>query len=833
MGIAASDNDPIEVLVLGDWVLDENWVLARHRSLYSDDGDRSHFRALGDVSSRVLELCGAGRVARFLYWCDRFGVDPDSGRMQWIESDKRSRPAFSIFGIGVWSQHDEVDLYRMFHPLYPVGLNPFSFRSSSSVKFPDYSLDGLYLGGLKLDPTKTDIKAEGTARAYRLYRTQASAQGGIALDRRVDFELRYSVEEYPLDLSHVANCLKVIKKLPQDQRVLSRIASSIRLRKTLQSVLDYAEWENQQAVGSINSTINSLSEREALACNDGDRTFRYVVVRDLQKGIITSELLSYLKAQRLVSRETCWLVVSRSATPEFLEVIKGDPEYGRLRLLFIPPRVASQMERSPETNNFVPKWFAGELEPTREGLKRIYNIYQHCLVQDQPLMIVAMPKGMSILAVEGTSKADADVYWQPKSVLKEAEEYLVGRAGMFFAVIAAQLIRGDSDRREEILERALGAAHELVKGQLQNLRSAGEDRRGEGVDYLNKVIRMLPHANPALCEPTMPMGVRHERWKNLRAGWEEFPKTGIREMVTGGYVLELWRAMGDLEGYIEVVAARRQRIAHLMHCIRDFLQDSPRRSFSAMIVAPPGSGKSYLVSRIAAALGVPHHNFNVTQLLRREDITSCFDAIASAQAQDHNKRHIVFFDEIRSEVEGLKVYDRFLTVLEDGTYLRGGQLFRLDPCIWLFADTKELCSDKEVTKEEDFKSRLSLEKVILNEDEKPDDSEKIYGLVCQGANQLQLQHADVTRVSAAVLKAFSCLDNSWSSNRAIRHLALKFRGIRYGEVRLDNMPEELAHALKKNGSRVSEYWRTLAGSGDEDQQDRLLDFKMIEVRRQP
>jgi hypothetical protein len=288
--------------------------------------------------------------------------------------------------------------------------------------------------------------------------------------------------------------------------------------------------------------------------------------------------------------------------------------------------------------------------------------------------------------------------------------------------------------------------------------------------------------------------------------------------------------MRDLDGYIEVVEGRRREVARLILSLREFISQEPRRSFSAMLVAPPGFGKSFLVSRIAASLNLPYLTFNVTQMMRRENLTSCFDAIASAQAQDHGRIHIVFFDEISAPVEGLNIYDLFLTVLEEGTYLRGGQLFKLDPCIWLFADTEGLRDSGGASKEADFKSRLSLTEVSLRQ--QAEQNERIYGLICQGANQLQLQHGDVTKISAAVLKAFSCLDPEVYSNRRMRQLALKFKGIRYGEVRIDNAPEELRAALKAKGESVSNQWLDLAPLGDGDQDDRLNEV-LVEIRRQP
>jgi hypothetical protein len=39
----------------------------------------------------------------------------------------------------------------------------------------------------------------------------------------------------------------------------------------------------------------------------------------------------------------------------------------------------------------------------------------------------------------------------------------------------------------------------------------------------------------------------------------------------------------------------------------------------------------------------------------------------------------------------------FLAPLEDGVYMRGGNRFRIDPCIWIFAGTKTLKIDKDFT----------------------------------------------------------------------------------------------------------------------------------------
>ena len=60
-----TEHTPLNVLVVGDWVVDENWILAKHNSETSSHIGQAHFRSLVDqVDSQILSLCGAGNVVR-------------------------------------------------------------------------------------------------------------------------------------------------------------------------------------------------------------------------------------------------------------------------------------------------------------------------------------------------------------------------------------------------------------------------------------------------------------------------------------------------------------------------------------------------------------------------------------------------------------------------------------------------------------------------------------------------------------------------------------------------------------------------------------------------
>ena len=116
--------DGTEILVIGDWVIDENWVLATHRSPMSTVEGRSHLRALGGLSSKVMTFCGAGRVARILYWRNRFNFDVTSSpsvegtehKRQFISVSERTGVWFKIFALGNWAEGDETKLFALFHP---------------------------------------------------------------------------------------------------------------------------------------------------------------------------------------------------------------------------------------------------------------------------------------------------------------------------------------------------------------------------------------------------------------------------------------------------------------------------------------------------------------------------------------------------------------------------------------------------------------------------------------------------------------------------------------------------------------------------------------------
>src|ERR1700737_2028857 len=91
--------EPKKILIVGDWVVDEHWVIGVHRSPTSSRTGQSHYRALHHSGSTVESLCGAGRTASIL----------DQVRFQGKDFSK-------IIGVGLWHQDDTDVLTAMLDP---------------------------------------------------------------------------------------------------------------------------------------------------------------------------------------------------------------------------------------------------------------------------------------------------------------------------------------------------------------------------------------------------------------------------------------------------------------------------------------------------------------------------------------------------------------------------------------------------------------------------------------------------------------------------------------------------------------------------------------------
>src|SRR6478672_5469771 len=93
------------VLLVGDWFVDDHWVLGTHRSSTSSRTGKKHLAALQDFGSATESLCGAGRTASVLWGA-----------------------GFSILGVGICAKSDEPVLLSLLDAKGLRGRNPHTLR---------------------------------------------------------------------------------------------------------------------------------------------------------------------------------------------------------------------------------------------------------------------------------------------------------------------------------------------------------------------------------------------------------------------------------------------------------------------------------------------------------------------------------------------------------------------------------------------------------------------------------------------------------------------------------------------------------------------------------
>jgi hypothetical protein len=151
------------ILVVGDWMIDEDWVLAPYRSFTSSAVGGAHFRVLTSVDEAHRTPGGAARTASIL---------------SRLTNGKNS--LYKIHGRGLWRKYVENE---------PV----------ANTRWDDFE-QWLFLGtendrNLKhdLEPMTVEIEEGGKKKkvqpmpAARVYRTYAWSSGEVVIRRRIDW----------------------------------------------------------------------------------------------------------------------------------------------------------------------------------------------------------------------------------------------------------------------------------------------------------------------------------------------------------------------------------------------------------------------------------------------------------------------------------------------------------------------------------------------------------------------------------------------------------------------------------------------------------------------
>ncbi len=178
--------EQINILVVGDWMIDQHWVCGVHRSSASSRTGKTHLRCLNMKDGAVDDLCGAGATASVIYRAlsnlDSFDVN--------------------LTGIGIWNKEDTDFLSNILvsaekgRTLQPSG--------QIKTKSPNTNM----LNNIRLVNIADEITAEqpiSTTRIVRIYKHSRSNMEHLS---RIDWETPVSGNApYWITDDHIADSL--------------------------------------------------------------------------------------------------------------------------------------------------------------------------------------------------------------------------------------------------------------------------------------------------------------------------------------------------------------------------------------------------------------------------------------------------------------------------------------------------------------------------------------------------------------------------------------------------------------------------------------------------
>jgi len=744
--VTTGGNKMKKILIVGDWLVDEHWVTGVHRSSTSSRTGVAHYRALHSLNSTVESFCGAGQTASLLYNIKRYGTN--SGQ-------------YNISGIGLWHKDDTQSLESMFELANLRERTPYRIAPKKLTSVDRVKLINLY--------EILDTEEQNQVCTTRILRIHYAVSPDDVRFQRIDWELPLPRHEK----QHISGYSVLLDE--------NRIENSI-----------------DQIIKQINNDID------------------IVVIKDLCKGVVTRPLVKAL-AKRYQNKE--WYVSTKAWDPSWLEELKQV----NLKLLLIP-QIAAQAAITSTSDEPISCWLTPSGKPDLMVYKKLDALLDKIKPASpksseelQPLVIVLPDFYQVITYSPNRKRSNDDVEIDLKIPIAHPEDVHydcviqttksprkkvlpMAMASIFFPLMIDAL--SNPSKKKKNKQYADLTAKEMTSMINNAIRRTHEWIKFEG-DRIKKPDSWDPTSGPFLSKNAnsfaldLHLDFIESNWNYDKARWLQATNgIGVINTQKGNEPpvsrFELWRSMSEVSGYVCLDGTKRGELRKLTREIRLFFAEGNRQHTACMLVASPGSGKTYLVGQLAESMNLRSLSFNITQMTSRMDLTDCFDTIVTTQARNRGEALVVFIDEINAVLEGNPVYDAFLSPLEDGVYVRGGKVFHIDPCIWIFSGTEDpsfvdlskSSAIRAAEKKSDFVSRLSLG--IMDIRRPPGSTKGPIENVYMGVNIIVNEYPDVRYVSDKILKLFHALPNDVGV-RTIKYLVKSFRDIQYGEVWTKNI----------------------------------------------
>jgi len=297
--------------------------------------------------------------------------------------------------------------------------------------------------------------------------------------------------------------------------------------------------------------------------------------------------------------------------------------------------------------------------------------------------------------------------------------------------------------------------------------------------------------------------------------------------------IHLWRAEGKLKGFVCPGGRKRSEVNELLTRLHAYEQkQDPEHPFNCLLLAEPGWGKSSLARSVANHFEFSFLEFSVAQMGSNQDLKNSLRQIVSEQNQT-DKCTLVFVDEIDAQIESHTAMGLLLDPIWSGTFMADGSVYRIKPCVWVFASTRPISRLRQESKGRDFLSRINgpiinldffegfreelddetdeyirirhMVQIAGNTQGNPDIGPLRTEMVYYGVHFLNKTFGPISSISEAVLRVFY---NTMPINgiRSIAIFASRFHDISRGRVSIENVPkEENCPELERHIRRIGKW----------------------------
>ncbi len=814
-----------KILVIGDWFMDENWLMAKTSNYNSTDVGDAHYNSqIEGPANFVLSVCGVASVLKIL---------SGDGTLDDLQINEEINKRYDLIGVGAWNPRDTEIIQRIlcaenprekFMTPYTLANDLQSFvndcPNAEKIAPPSpYEPGGM--GDIKAPPPKC------THCKHKKY------------------ELINMVEDTPESQEAIST--------NRIYRVYEGFGSQkprLRYRFDWQIDLDNTHIKEQWT--------NDLKNTKA------------VIVVDHGKGVITPELIDYLLEH---CKEANWYVRNKLKSPQWFKRLNKAGK--RLKLLVIDQQLVNHTHglRTWERKGKLCRAsleLLGELlgvgtyhhgepkQPESVGADNVAVLFENnCAI------------GASRIPGDDTAKIkDARIYYFPRRTEKE-RHIRVGRTSIFFNSLIYWDLMMEKDLGTPIKvdengsrgldsdETQLSLATTWALRNMEEWMDACTNAWDQGLDQalsgpFSKVLGWHSVANHI-----KEQGIKGEDYARSWDKWNFSSKDqGVIKRGDGNDEFHLWRSYGTLNDYVCPGGVKRSQINDLVRSLSIYHKDSkPKIPFNTLLVAEPGWGKSFLAFCLSRYFDFHYLSYSIAQMSSTKELVDSFKEISSMQKQSE-KKCLVFMDEIDAEISGNTALGLLLSPMWDGLFKSEGYTNKIDPCVWIFAGTKSKDEILHLPKGRDFISRINgpiididflddaaRAKVREAEPREQDRQKELIDairdlkrgeerrteIVYQTVNLLNREYDPIMEIEREVLELFSNI-LPLNGIRSLRIFVSRFKNVKKGIIRRENVPLLLGNPEMEKQIKVIDEKKYKAGILSSLEADGALENGTVKIK---